>query len=183
MEKLTLEKLKAMPISQEVASEIQRLGTELCWNMKVDQHRLREGDEYDRKSVPFNMTHSGNDPKTISEILNCVRLYIHYNVFTDEEWESVLLPYINSEIERQLNFKRWMPGYVIRHKQTGKLAIVKGDYAYIYGGRNFTDFHVYDLDASGRIVRYWAWAHYDDYELIDEDHVAENIVKMVQYES
>jgi len=183
MEPITLEQLKTMPISDEVAAEIKRLGEEMCGNMRIDQRWLREGDEYDRDRVAFNMTHDGNDPKTIRGILDEARLYIHYNVFTDEEWESFLLPYINREIARQRSFKRWMPGYVIRNKETGQLAIVRYDYAYEYGGRDFTSLHVCDLDADGRIVSSWAWAQYDDYELVDEDHVKENIEKMAEYEN
>lgn len=181
MEPITLEQLKAMPISDNLAAEIQRLGTEMHGNMRIDQRELREGDEYDRDRVAFNMTHDGNEPKTIRDILDEARLYIHYDVFTDEEWESFLLPYINREIARQRNFKRWMPGYVIRHKQTGRLAIVKGDYAYEYGGRDFTSLHVCDLNADGRVVNSWAWAQYGDYELVDEDHVLENIKKMAGF--
>lgn len=183
MEQITLEQLKAMPVSDKVAAEIERLGPELPWNMQVDQRWFREGDEDDRDYVAFDMTHDGNEPKTIRDILDEARLYIHYDVFTDEEWESFLLPYINREIDRQRSFKRWLPGYVIRHRQTGQLAIVRGDYAYKYGGRDFTSLEVCDLDADGQIVSSWAWAQYDDYELVDEDHVKENIEKMAEYES
>lgn len=183
MEQITLEQLKAMPISDKVADEIERLGPEMHWNMQIDQRQFREGDEHDRDYVAYSMTHDGNDPKTVRDILDEARLYIHYNVFTDEEWESFLLPYINREITRQRSFKRWMPGYVIRHKQTGELAIVKGDYAYEHGGRDFTSLHVCDLDDAGRIVNSWAWAQYGAYELVDEEHVKENIEKMAEYES
>ena len=183
MEPITLEQLKAMPISDAVAAEIQRLGTEMHVNMRINQCLFREGDEYDRDYVAFTMTHDGNDPKTIRDILYEARLYIHYGVFTDEEWESFLLPYINREIARQRNFKRWMPGYMIRHKQTGQLAIVKYDYAYEYGGRDFTSLHVCDLDADGRIVNSWAWAQYGEYDLVDENHVKENIEKIAAFEN
>ena len=37
MEQITLEQLKAMPVSDKVAAEIRRLGPEMHWNMQIEQ--------------------------------------------------------------------------------------------------------------------------------------------------
>lgn len=193
MKPITLEQLKALPISKAVAEEIERLGPEGSCNFEVDQNRLRgkvkrpEQNgcvEYTPDYVDLviqDMTHDGNEPMSNKRMLDNARLYIHYNVFTDEEWNNILLPAINRQIAENDSFVRWMPGYLIRSKEDGRLAIVDHDYAYRFGGRDYTSLCICELDYEGNICNHWAWARYDCYELVDADHVKENIEKMMRY--
>lgn len=77
---------------------------------------------------------------------------------------------------------RWIPGYLIRHKANkNRMAIVEGDYAYLHGGRGVDSLSIGELDSEGKVESVWAWAHRDEWELLDTEHVKENILKLVEF--
>ena len=77
---------------------------------------------------------------------------------------------------------RWIPGYLIRHKaDKNRMAIVEGDYAYLHGGRGVDSLSIGELDSEGKVKSIWAWAHRDEWELLDTEHVKENILKLIEY--
>ena len=77
---------------------------------------------------------------------------------------------------------RWIPGYLIRHKaDKNRMAIVEGDYAYLHGGRGVDSLSIGELDNEGNVESVWAWAHRDEWELIDTEHVKKNILKLVEF--
>lgn len=80
------------------------------------------------------------------------------------------------------NLERWIPGYLIRNRaDKSRLAIVEGDYNYLHDSRGFDTFAVCELGEDGEIKSNWAWAHRDQWELVDTEHVVENLIKMVNY--
>lgn len=181
--RITLQDLKERPINKEVDDLLKRTD-ELCeWNKSVKRHRMDNGDI--RYQV-FDMTHDGNDPKDNEYMLDVARLYYRENVYTDEEWEKYFIPAINEMIEYNNSFVRWMPGYIIKNKATGKCAIVEYDYALGFGHicsrcRDFTSLSVCDIGEDGEVRGSWAWAHYENYELVDKNHTEENIAKVRVY--
>lgn len=78
-------------------------------------------------------------------------------------------------------FVRWMPGYVIRNRRDGRLAIVEYDYALAFWGNDYKSLSICELGPEGDITLSWAWAQYDDYELVDDTHAEENIAKVRAY--
>ena len=46
----------------------------------------------------------------------------------------------------------------------------------------YTSLYIYDLDENGGIISGWAWADYDNYELVDTSHIVENFNKIGKYE-
>lgn len=77
---------------------------------------------------------------------------------------------------------RWIPGYLIMHKaDKNRMAIVEGDYAYLHGGRDVDSLSIGELDSEGKVKSIWAWAHRDEWELLDTEHVKENILKLIEY--
>ena len=131
----------------------------------------------------YDITHNGNDPRTNKEIINRARWYYSQHVMTDEEIEKYILPAINETISYNDSFVRWMPGSLIKKKETGELKILGYDYGYKYGGRNFTSLHVYDLDKDGKIDGSHAWEFYGNYELVDIEKNNERIKQIADYES
>ncbi len=180
---ITLEDLKNRPLNEYLYRQMYEtwtLGDKD--NIRVYRHRIRKGTEEDIKTECYDFTHHGNSLMCNDEMLDRARCFYEDKIYTDEEWEKYFLPAINKAIEENDHFERWYPGYLIKNKSTGKLAIVKGDYAYIYGGRNYTSLYIYDLDENGGIISGWAWADYDNYELVDTNHIVENFNKIGKYE-
>ena len=61
------------------------------------------------------------------------------------------------------------------------MAIVEGDYAYLHGGRGVDSLCIGELDSEGKVKSIWAWAHRDEWELLDTEHVKENILKLIEF--
>lgn len=128
---LTLEDLKNRPLNKDMYDsmyETWELGNE--HNIECYRSRIREGNDHDIKNECYDMTHNGNDPMENEEMLDHARCFYEDNIFTDEEWVNIFIPAINKQIEENDNFERWYPGYVIKNKETGQLAILGGDYAF-----------------------------------------------------
>ena len=178
MKAITLQDLKERKLNPKTADRMERTWELSDHNKMVYRYRMEKGDI---DSCTFDMTHNGNDPKSNEQMLDDARCYYEQHVYTDEEWERYFLPAINEMIAYNDSFVRWMPGYVIRHKQTGIVSIVEYDYALGFGGRDYTSLSVVDLNSDGSISHSWAWAHYEQYELIDKDHTEENIAKILAY--
>lgn len=151
---------------------------------KDDKKLVRYRIEHDMaKWEAYEITHDGNDPRTNKEIISRARWYYSQNLMTDEEFEKYILPAINETITYNDSFIRWMPGSLIKKKETGELKILAYDYGYKYGGRNFTSLSVYDLDKNGKIDGSRAWEFYGDYELVDTEKNNERIRQIADYES
>lgn len=181
---ITLEELKMRPINPETTERFERTMELWHGNIQALRYRMDSGDPFEIKSCVFSMTHNGNDPKSNDDLLNDARMYIEYNVYSDAEWEQYFLPAINKMLEYNDHFERWMPGYLIRHKETKELYLVEYDYALAFGHRNghecrnFTSLSVCALHKDGHITGTYAWKNYNDFELVDKDHAEENIAKI-----
>lgn len=176
---ITLQDLKEGKINSSLLKTMKATWELDDYNKEVYHYRMKNGKI--RWEIE-KMTHDGNDPRRNQEILDRAIIYYSEQVYTDEEWEKYFLPAINKAMSDNDSFIRWLPGYVIKDKETGQLSIVKYDYAFVYGGTNYTDLLVVSLNDSGNPCRSWAWAHYNDYELIDANHVKENILKICNYD-
>lgn len=179
---MTLEELKNRPLNKYMYDsmyETWELGDE--HNMGVARHRMESGDVNDIKTEVWDMVHNGNEPKSNVEMLDYARCFYEDKVYTDEEWEKYFLPAINEMLEHNNTFERWYPGYLIRNKETGNLAIVEADYAFKYGGRDFKSLDISELNKNGDIIGSWAWANYDNYELVDKTHMVENLEKIGKF--
>lgn len=180
--KITLEELKQRPLNEWMYKSMYNtweLGDE--HNIECYRRRIREGNKHDIENECWDMTHDGNDPMENEDMLDHARCFYEDKIYTDDEWEKIFLPAINEQIEANDKFERWYPGYVIKNKETGKLAILGGDYAYLYGGRNFTSLDIYEIDNKNNITTSWAWGDYDDWEVVDKDHIPQNIEKLAKY--
>lgn len=171
----TLEDIKNHVPSCEVLNEIQRTWQLSMYNRGVYRYRM---DNDDVKSCIFDLTHDGNDPKDNNRLLDFAACYYQAKVYTDEEWERYFLPAINEMIAKNDSFVRWLPGYVIRRKKDGSKAIVEYDYATGFGGRDFTSLALTNIEDDGSLGTTWAWASYNDYELVDTEHTEENIARI-----
>lgn len=176
--KITLQDLIDRKLNQEVFSELRRDWTLSVHNRQVDQYRMRHGLV---DSCVYDMTHDGNDPKETERMLDEARCFLEAGVYHEWEWEKYFIPAINKIIELNDTFERFKPGYVVMNKQTKQKAIVEYDYALGFGGRNFTDLSLVNIDDDGNCGLSWAWADYKDYVLIDKDHTKENIAKVKKY--
>lgn len=179
---LTLEDLKNRPLNKDMYDsmyETWELGDK--HNISVYRHNIRNGNQRDIESECYDMTHDGNEPMEIEEMLDHARCFYEDNIFTDEEWVNIFIPAINKQIEENDSFERWYPGYVIKNKKTGKLAILGGDHAYWYGGTNFTDLDIYEINGNGDITTSWAWGCYSEWEVVDKKHIIKNIKKLAEY--
>ena len=176
---MTLQELKQRPINPRTKELMERTWELSEWNICVYRNRMANPD--DISSNIWDMTHNGNDPKSNEQMLDDARMYIQKGVYTDEQWEQYFIPAINEMIAFNDSFVRWYPGYLIREKKTGKLAILEYDYSTAFGGRDYKSLSVCELDENGEIRRSWAWARYDNYELVDSEHTAENIAKIKKY--
>ena len=151
------------------------------WNCKAIRYRMTNG-MIDTEL--YDITHDDNDPRPNSEIVNLARFYYQNGFMTDEEVKKYLIPAINEQIKKNNRFVRWMPGSLLRNKETGKLCILVGDYAYIYHtGRNYTSLEVCDLDDNDNIRYHWAWANYNNYELVDAEHNSEHLKQVLNYDN
>ena len=181
---ITLEQLKARAIDPETAERFERTKELWSGNIRAIRHRMNCGEPFELRSCIFSMTHNGNDPKSNEELLNDARMYIEKGVYTDEEWEKWFVPAINEMLEYNNHFERWMPGYLIRHKETKELYLVEYDYALAFGYlsghkcRNYTSLSVCALGKDGHITGTYAWRDYDNFELVDKDHAEKNIAKI-----
>lgn len=164
--------------SREVLNEIEKTWLLSRHNISVYRYRMDNGDV---EMCIYNLTHDGNDPRDNDRLLDFAACYYWSKVYTDEEWERYFLPAINEMIAKNDSFVRMLPGFVIQHKDTGTKAIVEFDYAYAFGGRNFTDLSLYSLDKEGNITCGWAWASYSNYNIIDTEHQQQNIKLIREY--
>ena len=155
-------------------------------NICAMQNRMAMGGD-EVEYLTYEMTHDGNDIKSSEQMLDDARLYIEKHVYTDEQWEQYFIPAINKMLEYNANFVRFMPGYLICHKETGQTCIVEGDYATLYGHitgrecRNYRDISVYVLDKDGNIEYSIAWKSHDNFWIVDSEHTKEHIAKAREY--
>lgn len=164
--------------SKEVLNEIKQTWELSRHNLGVYRYRMDHGNV---QLCVYELTHDGNDPRDNERLLDFAVCYYWSRVYTDEEWERYFLPAINEMIAKNDSFVRMLPGFVIQHKETGTKAIVGSDYAYAFGGRNFTDLSIYNLDKEGNITCGWAWASYSNYKIIDTEHQQQNIKRIHDY--
>ena len=181
---VTLQDIKARPL------------VEIAWrgymntvlsdgNIRIYRERMES--LKDRRYDIDDLVRHGNNPMDNEEMLDRARWYIEKKVYTDEQWEKYLLPAINKMIAYNDAFVRWLPGYVIRSKRDGSLWVVEYDYATAFGSasgrkcRDFTSLSIARLHDDGHVDGGWAWAQYDNYELVDKDHCEENIAKIREY--
>ena len=115
---ITLEQLKARPINPETVEMFERTMELWHGNICAMQNRMAMGGD-EVEYLTYEMTHDGNDVKSSEQMLDDARLYIEKHVYTDEQWEQYFIPAINKMLEYNANFVRFMPGYLIRHKETG----------------------------------------------------------------
>ena len=184
---ITLDDLKKRPLNPKTVEIFNRTCELAPHNIFVMRHWLYE-DEDGPERCTYNLTRNGNDRKPSSQLLDDARMYIEKNVYTDEEWEKWFIPAINDVLDYNACFIRWMPGYVIRNKKDLKLYIVEYDYATAFGQgcpyecTDYQNLALCTLDSKdGHITGSWAWANYNDYELIDKEHTEENIEKIRDY--
>lgn len=183
---ITLEQLKARPINPETVKMFERTMELWHGNICAMQNRMAMGGD-EVEYLTYEMTHDGNDIKSSEQMLDDARLYIEKHVYTDEQWEQYFIPAINKMLEYNANFVRFMPGYLIRHKETGQTCIVEGDYATLYGHitgrecRTYRDISVYVLDKDGNIEYSIAWKSHDDFWIVDSEHTKEHIAKAREY--
>lgn len=183
---MKLEELKKIRINKKMMHKLHcthELGDD--WNDSV--YRSRMEDEKTRDWNIHDMTHIGNNPRTNKNMLDHARCYYEKKIYTDEEWEKYFLPAITKQLKYNNKFVRWFPGYLIRNKETGEKAIVEYDYDFAYNNlhssdcTDYTDLCIYDLDEKGNIMYGWAWANYDNYELVDKKHTTENLIKIQKH--
>lgn len=178
MKEVTLEDLKKPYKNMEEFESFDE------WNCKAIRYHMTNGMI---DITLYDITHDDNDLRPNSEIVNLARFYYQNNLMTDEEVKKYLIPAINEQIKKNNRFVRWMPGSLLRNKETGKLCILVGDYAHVcsgYGtGRNYTSLEVCDLDDDNNIIHHWAWANYNNYELVDTEHNSERLKQVLDYDS
>ena len=175
---INLEYLQQHKPDAKILNEMQRTYELWRYNLRVWRNRTNvEGPD----AFVFELTHCGNDPYENHEMIERAVCYYRTGVFSDDEWQRFFIPAINRMIAYNDSFVRWLPGYVIQQKETGTKAIVEFDYAYAFGGRNFTDLSIYNLDKEGNITCGWAWASYSNYKLIDTEHQQQNIKRIHDY--
>lgn len=181
---VTLEDIKARPLV-EVAWKGYMEGCLSDWNIRVCRDRMST--ESGIRHNIADMVQDGNEPRSNEDMLTRARWYIEKKVYTDEQWEKYFLPAINEMITYNDAFVRFMPGYVVRHKESGRLYVVEYDYATGFGSscgrecRDFTSLSLCRLYDDGHVDGGWCWARYEDFELVDKDHTEENIAKVREY--
>ena len=178
---ITLKDIKNRKLNKEMwkmLHETWELGDE--HNDSVTRYRM-ENNEIDY--CIYDFTHYGNELYMNEDLLDRAKCYYKASVYTDEEWEKYFLPAINKQIKYNDNFLRFHPGYLIKNKSTNKLSIVQYDYAEAFGGTDYTDLSICEFDDNGEITMQWAWASYNDYELVDSSNVTikTNIKKIRKY--
>ena len=155
------------------------------WNIRIYRERMETPDGI-RRNIS-DIVQDGNDPMDNEEMLDRARWYIEMNVYTDEQWENYLIPAINRMIAYNNTFVRWLPGYVVRSKQDGRMYAVEYDYATGFGWscgrkcRDYTSLSLAHLNDEGRVDGCWCWAKYEDFELVDTGHCDENIARIREY--
>ena len=172
---INLEYLQQHKPEAKILNEMQRTYELLHYNLRVWR---RTTDEEGPNDFAFELTHYGNDPLENHEMIERAVCYYRTGVFSDDEWQRFFIPAINKMIAHNDNFVRWLPGYVIRHKKDGFKAIVEYDYAMGFGGRDFTSLALTNIEDDGSLGTSWAWASYNDYELVDKEHTEENIARI-----
>jgi hypothetical protein len=177
--KITLEILKKRVIDKKTCELLERTSQFSEHNKIVYRHRM-SNPEFIRWNV-LEITHNGNDKRQNEDMLNVARCWYECGVYTDEEWNTYFIPAINEMIEYNNSFVRWYPGFVIRNKTNGRLAIVQYDYALAFWGTNYESLDVCEIGEDGRVLGSWAWASYSSFELIDKEHTDENIAKIREY--
>lgn len=175
MMSINLEYLQQHKPDAKILNEMQR--TYELWQHNLRVWRMRTNEE-GPNAFAFRLTHYGNDPLENHEMIERAVCYYRTGVFSDDEWQRFFIPAINKMIAHNDNFVRWLPGYVIRHKEQGSKAIVEYDYATGFGGRDFTDLALTNIEEDGSLGTSWAWASYNDYELVDTEHTEENIARI-----
>lgn len=111
-------------------------------------------------------------------------------LFFFKEWPAIDLPTYLNKIEIDYGPKGvpvdysgciFLPGDTIKHKDTGRLAIVEYDYATAFWGNDHKSLSLCELDKDGNIYRCWAWADADAYEIVDSESRERNLSKMREY--
>lgn len=115
-------------------------------------------------------------------ILELARALYETYLYPDSIWNDNFIPEINEAIEFNNSFVRWYPGYLVKGIEDNNYAIVAYDYSFVNGGRDYTSFMAYFIDGNGNIITSTAWEDYNDYELVDTEHVKENLIKIAEYE-
>ena len=176
---VTLNDIKNRPINEKLVKKMEDSMVLNERNIEVIRYRM----EHDlAKWEVDDMTHRGNDLKTNDRILDEARIWFDRGIYTDEEWNDILIPGINKAIEENDSLERWYPGYLIKHKETGSLAIVEGDYAFLcwnqsFGTRNYSDLSIYAIGNDGTLNG-MAWFPKVAFELVDKEHTTENLEKI-----
>ena len=180
MKAITLDQLKARKLPRLL---FKRLSENELYDALLCTYRRQIDSEEERHLCLWDMTHDGNDPLSNKFMLDRARCYYEKSVYTDEQWDKYIIPAINEMITYNNTFVRWFPGYLIKRKKDGALFIVEGDYAYLYGGRNYESLALYELNTSKRVTGSFAWANYYDYELVDSINIAKNFNKITAYQN
>lgn len=175
MMSINLEYLQQHKPDAKILNEMQRTYELWHYNLRVWRNRANEeGPDV----FAFELTHCGNDPLENHDMIERAVCYYRTGIFSDDEWQRFFIPAINRMIAHNDNFVRWLPGYVIRHKKLGFKAIVNYDYATGFGGRDFVSLALTNIEDDGSLGTSWAWASYNDYELVDKEHTEENIARI-----
>lgn len=179
---ITFEDIKGRPLNKllykvmrEETHELDKTSQRFC------RIRIKLRDNHIKKTLARLITHDGNYLKGNERILDVARCYYETKVYNDDEWELYIIPEIQDAIRTNNSFIPWKPGYIIKNKDTGKLAIIKYDYATAFNSRNFVDLSVCELDTEGNIERSIAWVNYYDYILVDAANTKDNIEKIKTY--
>ena len=175
MEPITLQDLQQHTPDANVFNEMKR--TLALWSHNLSVWRCRTNEEGPH-AFAYELTHHGNEPLENHEMIDRAACYYNTGIFFDEEWKQFFIPAINKMIAYNDNFVRWLPGYVIRNKESGSKAIVEYDYATGFWGRDYTHLAVINLNDDGSLGLSWAWADYELYELVDTEHTVENIARI-----
>lgn len=157
-------------------------------NINVSRYRMESKNPTHIRWEVEDMIYEGNALMSNTDILDTASICAINNVYTEKEWKKYFLPAINKAIKKNNTFVRWMPGDVIKCfikdgfiATPEDIAIVEYDYATGFGGRDFKNLSICSLDTNGNVKNSWAWANYNKWKLIDNEHRIENIEKVRMY--
>lgn len=177
---ITLDDIKTWNVNPEIRDLVERTKTLAWWNVRAFHLLCNDGpSNYER--LCREITHYGNDPRPNEEILDIAALFFERGVFYQGNpwfWVEHILPAINRQIEANNSFEPFLPGYLVKNKKTGDKAIVEYDYATAFGGRNHRSLSLCFLAEDGHIRSCIAWFSHENYDLVDKEHVKENMEKI-----
>ena len=180
---ITLDDIKTWNINPETRDLVERTKTLEWWNIRARHLLFNEGPS-NYESLCSEITHDGNDPRPNEEILDIAALFFKRGVYYQGDpwfWVNYIIPAINRQIKANNSFEPFLPGYLIKDKETGKKAIVKYDYATAFGGRDHRNLSLCLLAEDGHITGSIAWRSHENYELVDKEHTKENMRKIRDY--